>query len=395
MLLKNVYLLYAPGHCGSYVNWAINISDLDSRAVTVPDPINTTVSTKFGGLGTSHHHIRIPSHQPYRMTVNWMLLNRPKDPKVYIINETNSAKNSAADFTISQILQHDPQGIIIAITNQNDWKITSYGYINGILKWPTRIFSWCKLNEIEVPFDPFDCADNQLARNWFVSKDPLLESSNPLNIDNVIALTKNYLDWYHSRNSLQPHEVNNKTYLDKIDINDRIFELNCLDICSDKFIAQFSNIMKQSGASDNFDLDYLAQFHYQYCKAQKNLQWFDSINEWLLTGKLDEYLLSHSCIEACVIKHIFNELELSRFTEFDPSWIQYYYNNIKGQSWPFCSNERQFYLLPDQIKMEMIEKFSYQPLNEKFLDPVIMLRDNWEHMSTQQINQIYKDLLLL
>ena len=138
-----------------------------------------------------------------------------------------------------------------------------------------------------------------------------LESGNPLNYDRINESVNRYLDWYQCRNSLQPHEVNNKTYLDQIDTTNRIFELNCHDICTDKFVEQFCTIMEKSEVSDNFDLDYFAQFHPQYCNAQKNLQWFDSIHEWCQTGKLDDYLLSHSCIEACVIKRMFQELELA------------------------------------------------------------------------------------
>jgi hypothetical protein len=395
MLKKNVYLLYPPGYSGSYVNWAIHISDLDCRDSTVADPINTAVSAQFGGIGTAHHHVRIPTHQGYQLTLHWMARNQPTEPKVYIINESNQKyknKYYGTDSAISQILQHDPTGIIIPITHNNNWKVASYGYINGVIKWPTRIVADSKLGGYQIPFDAFNCAADPVARNWFVSKDQNLDSGNPVDYDYVNRLITNYLGWYQCRNSFQPHEVNSETYIDQIDITDRIFELNCYDISTERFVSQFADIMNRAQISDRFDLEHVIQNHHRYCQAQKHLQWFESIKQWENTGQLDHYLLSHSCVEACVIKHIFKTLELSRVTEYDQNWVTYYHK-IKGKTWPDCPNERQFHLLPDEIKTEMIEKFSYKPLPLAHLEQLIFLSDNWKSMSTQEINQIYQNTI--
>ena len=49
MLQKNVYILYPPGYCGSYINWAIHASDKELQKITVKDPLNNKNSAKYGG----------------------------------------------------------------------------------------------------------------------------------------------------------------------------------------------------------------------------------------------------------------------------------------------------------------------------------------------------------
>jgi len=360
MLTKNVYLMYHPGYSGSYVSWAIHMSDLDNREHTVKDPINTTVSAQYGGIGTSHHHVRIPTHIGYNYLVNWMLLNRPTKPKVYIVNSANRTYPCPVDTnsSIAHILRHDRDGIIIPINNANDWKISSYGFINGVIKWPTRLAAESKLRDFKLPFDVFDCADNQRARNWFVASDENLKAGWPVNFDIVKHEVKTYLDWYHCRNDFQPHEVNADNFIDQIDLTDRIFELDCRTIATEGFIPCFADIMNRAKISDRFDLDYVAQYHHKYCSAQQHLQWFESIDQWEQTGQLDDYLLSHSCIQACVVYRILSRLNVEQ------------------------AANRNY---------EMID-FLDRPLDETVLEKLIALHNNWKSMSTQNINHVYQDL---
>ena len=111
MLQKNVYVVYPAGYHGSYVKWAIEVSDLDRRAVTVLDPLNRTSSVSHGGPGTSHGHVRIPTHQGFDAHTSWVIRNRPTDPTVYIINPSGDN----IYHVIVQLLQQDPAGIIITI----------------------------------------------------------------------------------------------------------------------------------------------------------------------------------------------------------------------------------------------------------------------------------------
>ena len=130
MLQKNVYIVYPAGYHGSYVKWAIEVSDLDRRSVTTLDPLNRSNSISHGGAGTSHGHVRIPTHQSFDDHINWVIRNRPADPTVYIINPSGSNICHG----LMQLLIQDPAGIIITINDGNDRVTQSYGRINCVTK---------------------------------------------------------------------------------------------------------------------------------------------------------------------------------------------------------------------------------------------------------------------
>jgi hypothetical protein len=371
MLVKNVYLLYPPGYSGSYVNWCINISDVDRFGSTVKNPINTSKSNEHGGSGTAHLHLRIPTHQSYTQHVNWVLLNKPSTPQIYIINTGGAEKNN---FVVSQILQHDPNGIIINIHNNCDSLIDSYGAINSATKWPVMYVAGRVLFGGEpLPHDPFDCSDDILFRNWAVDNK---WGQGPLDFEKINQLFQRYLDWYQIRNKYQPHEVNDSHYITNFDSNNRIFEFTCLDIAGPNFLNIFLDLMTRSQCSNNFDLEYVNNFHINYINAQKNLQWFKSVAEWEVTGKLDDYLMSHSIIQARLIALI---LERSNITW---DW-NIFYNNVRDSSWPDC-DEVNFSTLTNNIQFELTNKFGYAVRNPKLLD------NNWHTLSLNEINNIYQ-----
>jgi hypothetical protein len=378
MLTKNVYLLYPPGYSGSYVNWAINISDQDRVEYTVKNPINISNSEKLGGSGTSHLHVRVPTHQAYSQHVNWMLLNRPVDPGVYIINSVADQNN----YIISELVQHDPTGIIINIHNGSDPMIDGYGAINSALKWPVRYLAGFALEGLMLPFDPFNCASDIVFRNWAVSTEC---GHNPVDYQKVNQYIQRYLNWYHVRHTYHAHEVNKNTYITNIDLNNQVFELSCLDIATPNFIKILLDIMNRSQCSDNYDLTYLQEFHKNYIDAQENLQWFESVKQWTKTGQLDQYLQSHAIIQAQLIKLIF---ELSNIN-VNRSWKNFY-NSIKDCSWPKCDLEEEFVSLPSVVQQELIEQFQYQvPLVPDFLN------NQWIAMSLEEINNLYQSKKIL
>ena len=388
MLVKNVYILYPPGYSGSYINWAINISDVDSQTDTVKDPLNQTASAAFGGVGTVHHHVRIPTHQSYREHVNWVLYNRPTTPKIYIINS-----GIDVEYEIASILNHDPTGVFIRIHDNNDKLINSYGLINCVTKWPTYLVGYNAIRGKQLTYDPFDCSKDQVARNVFVDTQLLGTVHYSSTLDYTVLETQlaRSAVWFHTRNKYQPHEVNKSTYITDISINNRIFELSCLDIASQEFLNIFENIMIQSQVSDNFDLAYVKQFHNNYIKAQANLQWFDSINKWKQSGELDDYLISHSVIEACVIKEMYRNLKLDNVI----NWPNFYYD-VKDPSWPDCNNEWDFNSLPELIQDELINVFNYVPkpsLQPTILESTLELHNTWQSKSIQEINTMYQKIV--
>jgi hypothetical protein len=386
MIKKNVYLLYPAGYGGSYINWAISISDLDSRKNTVQNPINTVNSTKFGGHGTTHHHVRIPTHQGFDEHLNWVIYNRPTTPLIYIINTNNQDP-------IKSILHHDPDGICINIHDNNDSIVGSYGLINMVTKWPTFLhFNINYINTDISSFDPWNCGKNREFRNGLADGAPWTAFSDPnkpvdyLVLDQQIKCRQR---WYDIRNKYQPHEVNEATYLTNINYKDRIFELSCLDIASTNFLTIFADIMNRSGVSNSYDLEYINQFHHNYIDAQLNLQWVESIRNWRATKQLDSYLTSHGIIEACLIKEIFKVLNIQ--TERDIKKWKNFYSDVKDPSWPECNESNDFYKLPSAIQTELINNFNYQPTPE--LDSLtIELKNNWKTWDIGKINDAYQEI---
>ena len=342
---------------GSYINWAFNISDLDSRPSTVSNPVNNTSSEKFGGVGTTHHHVRIPTHQGYAEHVNWMLYNRPTKPQIYILNSNN---HEVAE-NISSIMCHDPDGIFIHIHDGNNSLINAYGWINAITKWPTYFRANGYFRAGAFVFDPFNCAQNKEFRNWFFTTGDFNLQNPPMDQARLNTLIQSYIQWYQIRHTYQPHEVNNTTYITDISTENRIFELTCYDVVTDKFLDIFKDIITQSNASDNFDLTHLNEFHQTYIDAQPNLQWFKSVEHWRSTGLVDEYLSSHSLIQGCLIREMFQNLNIDQQARNYTNWTLFY-NDVKDESWPACRYEWEFSVLPDNIKSELVNVFNYKPM---------------------------------
>ena len=62
MLIKNVYILYPAGWGGTFIDWAINASDVDNSKFTVANPVTVNTTAETGGAGTAHLHKKIPKN---------------------------------------------------------------------------------------------------------------------------------------------------------------------------------------------------------------------------------------------------------------------------------------------------------------------------------------------
>jgi hypothetical protein len=405
MIKKNVYIVFPAGYHGSYIKWAIEVSDIDRRKTTVLDPLNRKSSTTLGGVGTSHGHARIPTHQSFDGLNAWIIRNRPVDKMVYIIGHSTTIQFTYCTH-LMQLLLADPTGIIIIINDGNDLVAQSYGRINSVTKWPT--FMACcppyiddETFGIHKNFNPFDCATDRVFRNSMIT------TTNQLNINAydfstpIGTLNFEYLDekiawwnwWYKVRNRYQPHEINEETYVAQIDYTDRLYQLNLTDIPSNKFLSQLQNILSKTEISDNFDLDVVKNYHSDYISAQPNLQWFESFAHWNQTGELDDYILSHSIIEAELLREIMrkcNIRNIKTYTEEDHYQWQSFYNHLRGPDWPECpQTEDGFHQLPEWVKKEILIDFKYTLKNPGKPDPIMAALD-WENMSLQDINLVYQ-----
>jgi len=392
MLQKNVYIMYPPGYSGSYINWAINSSDQDLKKVTVDNPINNEQSKKFGGKGTAHLHVRIPTHQGIYQHLTWVLYNKPTDSRVYIINSLTEHTGH----NISTIAQYDPTGIFINIHDNNDESISSYGTINCVTKWPTYVDVMLanqtdllqSRKQVHENFNPYECSKDIEFRNWAVNNENFFRHNNKLNYHELSASVQRHRDWFQIRHTAQPHEVNETYYISNPDLKGRVFELSCLDICNEQFVPWFENFMLQSKVSNDYNCGHIPEIHEQYIASQPNLQWFESIKQWEQTGNMDDYLLSHSIIEAQVIKQIFknsNRIVLDHSNR--DHWVSFY-SRCRGPDWPDADTEYDYFNLPDWVKKEIVD-FGYKFTLTENPDLAILSLD-WENMTTKDINDVYQ-----
>lgn len=310
MLKKNVYIMYPAGYSGAYLRWALTISDGDLFETTVKDPVNKDPSGKFGGVGSAHQYLRIPTHQLLTEHLHWVLYNRPTEKLVYVINshDLNTMK------AIESICRYDPDPVFIVIHNGDDYDTKAYTAINCTIKWPLWL-EWRRHQQgiLWPELDIATIANNQEFRNHIAENFSLFRQQRVLDITEIedhIRIAR-YTDWYKFRNERNPQEVNEDNYLIRTRrIHDDVYFLNCRDIVSEKLPAILDEMNEKFAYSDKFSSDYIRDFQPGYVKSQSILQWFDSIANWRTTGVLNEFLLSHSMIEGLVIKEI---LESGKF----------------------------------------------------------------------------------
>ena len=386
MLTKNIYILYPAGYSGSYISWAINISDKDLYSSTVKNPVNESTSAQFGGQGTSHNHVRIPTHQGIYQHLSWVIYNRPTDKKIYVINDGSDSVYSS----IVCLMRADPDGVFIIVHNNNDPDVDAYGTINCITKWPT--YSAARLWRHTLVNEKFSWTEStRTYRNFIVNNhSKFFLHMEKTNYNTLTHHTSHASEWYTIRNNLQPHEVNELTYVANFNLDNRIFDISCADVASNYFPQWLENFMNDSAVSDAYDCQHASNYHDNYINAQPNLKWFDSIKEWEDTGKLNSYLTSHCGIEAHVILRIFKNSNRPLVSVKQQSnWIESY-NSIKDPSWPAVTHEHDFYALPEWIQNEILTQHGYK-LNVAGVPNSTILNFDWENVSTEEINQVYQD----
>lgn len=386
MLKKNIYLIYPAGYHGNYVKWAIESSDAENQAV-IQNPINTNANTQFGGIGTSHHHARIPTHQSMCQHNWWIIYNRPQDYKVYLINSGMGAADISND--VANLLIQDPTGIVINLHDNDDPDLAAFGRINCVTKWPTYLavmFDWY----FEAPknLDVFDCSTNREFRN-FVLKHNFLGSCGKPHRDQIIMHIQRYAAWFGVRNRYQPHEVNFDTYPPIPTLHDRFFDFSIDKILSPEFPDLIENLLPKLGVVDNVDCASLKQYHSDYVKIQPNIPWFESIENWRRTGELDTYLLSHSIIQAEILRFIFIDSGIRWPSQHEKQFWLTSYAMIRDPSWPDIRDPLEFYDLETDIQKEIEHTHGVKPLYGPCLRKDMMALD-WENCSLEYINERYQ-----
>lgn len=387
--------MYPAGYCGSYVNWAISVSDKDLSSTTVKNPINGDAGTQYGGAGTSHKHIRVPTHQGIAYHTAWVMQNKElaAKPRIYIINSAGTALYS----TVWNIAMYDPTGVFIQINHNDELNIKSFGTINCVTKWPSYMAATLAgspnedgANKIHATFDPFDCANDILFRNWVIQDSgSFFRQNKKFNDELMNQFVNRYNKTFLIRNKYQPHEFNETMYLSEINLTNRVFSLSCLDVCQSNFPNWLAEFMQVSKVSDNYNCDHIEGFHKNYIDSQPNLQWFTSIQNWELSGEIDDYLMSHSIIQAQVIENILHRSGIMKLTITErDAWVNAY-SSIRTESWPALNiDEHCYYDLPISIQSELVNAgykthIPYPPNK-------VMLTLDWQNLSLHEINEVYQ-----
>ena len=377
MLQKNVYILYPAGYGGSFINWAINASDCDLSVNTVTNPVNKTTSTEFGGSGTSHNHVRIPTHQSLENHMAWVYLNKPDYKHVYIINTTESELNNS----IVQLLQADRDGVFISIHHNNDTEQKAFGIINGVIKWPSYFETNTKIskkNPVYDGFDIFNCANDRQFRNFVTTEfNQSFPFNKPIDFDSLDSRVENRQVWYNTRHQLQPHEVNSNTYVDRLDYSNRIFEISLRDLFSDRFVFWFKEFMQSSKVSTEYNTEKVEQVHPEYLSAQTTLPWFNTIKQYDQTKIIDPFLTSHSVIEGCFLHRLFGPTNIEYLENYQK------YQFLKGGGWPAQIYNWGADDLSNVIKFEMLA-LGYIPKRIEQPASVIELH-TWQNMNLVDI----------
>jgi hypothetical protein len=312
MLKNNVYILNAPGYGGSFLRWILSKSEQASAMTTIDDPVNRTESMSHGGVGTAHLFDRKPTHCSAIRLMTWIIHNAPVDKMVYLLNVgefLNSSLWQKISTAESYIVNFDESPIIINLHSNFEHDKAVFGFIQLTLKWPLFTSLQPEFGANRFPID-ISQYNSRAGRNAYVEHwDDVFYYSNPQTVDKVVSsdLNQSLQRWIDLRNLSNPHEVNRTdgqwitpdlSRLHNIDFTDIFFN-------PDKLYDQLETIFKDEG---DFDFSYCRKFHQTYLDNQSTLGYFDSINNFRLTGVLDPLLTSHAIYEAVVIREIFDKI---------------------------------------------------------------------------------------
>ena len=308
MLSKNIYLLYPPGYSGSYISWCLSKSEESLAPVTVDNPINTSSTDKYGGVGTSHLHHRIPTHQNIHQTIAWIILNRPIEKKIYLVNFHNEG---FLGYSIDHIMNFDRDPVFIQIS-ANNADTMALANLNAITKWPL----YFQVAELDKQFDiNLFSTDTTALRNKFVKHyNDFFPASFELDfhkkfdyVNNVSEFRRQYQIWYNLRNGNNPHEVNESYYVKPKLVPDHFYNIDLMDIHKENLVDKLTKIVDNSQLG-NFDFSYVKDFHQNYVNTQPNLKLLQELRKFRITKEVSSYLTSHPLIEALIIREVLDKL---------------------------------------------------------------------------------------
>lgn len=307
MLHKNIYILYPPGYSGSYISWCLSKSEKDLSTTTVDSPLNVSDNKQYGGSGTSHLHYRIPTHSTIQEIMYWLILNQPKEKKIFLVNGWD---NGTIVKTINSIMCFDRDPVIIHITADNHYT-RCIGNLNAITKWPLY-FHAREINK-KYNIDFFNPANDLETRNKFVNHYddifPISFSLSRPSADsfNLSTVRESYNHWFTLRNEYNPHEINGEQYVSPYDEPKHFYSIDLMSIYQNGIFDVLESIVTDATLGD-FNFEYTKNYHPTYVNAQSNLKFKDEIFMFRHSKILTEYLCSHPLIQALTVKEVMADM---------------------------------------------------------------------------------------
>lgn len=309
MLSNDIFFLYPPGYCGNYLQWIINISEKDSHAKTIKDPLLPD--------STTHGFVRRPTHINIMHTLVWLSRNAPVAPQTFIVNcfdRGNDWQTHAAWSAVTAMrARHNPRCVNISAELHDEIII---GALNCYTKWPT--FLLCDRNYNPPDWHQFDIwgglpgaaisiPDRNFLYDHWDKRFPINPTFNWYEFEDQVKLVHG---WYTARNTHQPWEVNEKEYV-VFDTVPRQFihEVKLSDILSHDFLDRCFIPWIESQNIGEFDWDHAQGYHRRYIAAQKNLQWSVSANAMRNFKQVDVFLQSNSFLQALTLRECGPELD--------------------------------------------------------------------------------------
>jgi len=319
MLKNNFYILCPPGYFGTYINWIILKSNKSTASTTVNNPINSVTSQAFGGSGTAHGHIKIPTHMMWTRVLAWRALNPQTVNRVFTVDASEtvedqvhnflhprSVKIECASVSLSGLHQADRTPVFINLYSDTDLGYR-LGVIHQILKWPSSFKAGFlvteAINQYRKNFDPFNCNTRE-DRNFFVNHGDWLFRTNTKLSDQLVDRMTNTMNfWASTRHELHPQEVHLEEFISEF--NAKISNINITEILSPDFLDILIDRLASSGVDLlDFDFEFCRDFHSQFVAAQTTARWFDDVQVVRETRTVPEFLDSHAVISAMLLKHL-------------------------------------------------------------------------------------------
>lgn len=305
MLYKNIYILYPPGYCGSYLSWCLYKSNKYYANNTIDNPINLQSNEKYGGLGTSHLHHRIPTHSNIHQIIAWIILNKPLEKKIYLVNFHDEGM---LGYSIDHILNFDRDPFFIHITANTDYE-ANLANLNAYTKWPLyfKVAELDKLCNINLDID----IGLELRNKLFINFNKFFPRSKTINFNSEFRYEHNFTNfrrqyklWYDLRNKHNWHEVNENYYSVPVQQPKNFIEVSLEKLLSNDFFQTFSKIFTDNEVGE-FDFSFATNFHKTYIDAQVNIQVLNKLIKMCNDKKLCEDVFVNPLVETIALKMFF------------------------------------------------------------------------------------------